>query len=107
MNDPTYVESSRKLAERILNEGGDSPEAKLTFAVRTMLSRAPSEKELAILKRLLERERDAFKAKPEEAKKLLAVGESPRDEKLDTVELAAWTVVASTLLNLDETMTKN
>ncbi len=106
MNDPTYVEASRKFAERILREGGASLESRLTFAFRTVLSRAPREQELAILRQILEKQNARFAASPEATAKLLSAGESPRDESLDQAELAAWTIVASTLLNLDETLTK-
>jgi hypothetical protein len=51
-------------------------------------------------------QREEFQAHPEEARELLAVGEHPPDEKLNPIELAAWTTVASTILNLDETITK-
>jgi hypothetical protein len=106
MNDPTYVEASRKFAERILREGGSSLDARLTFAFRSVLTRAPREQELAILRQVVEKQRARFAASPETAAKLLSVGEAPRDESLDQTELAAWTIVASTLLNLDEAVTK-
>ena len=106
LNDPTYVEASRKFAERILREGGSSQDGRLTFAFRTVLSRAPRPQELAILRRIYERQKARFAATPEAAVKLLAVGESLRDESLDQAALAAWTIVASTLLNLDEAVTK-
>ena len=106
MNDPTYVEASRKFAERILRDGGSSLESRLAFAFRTVLTRAPSDKELAILNRVYEQQTARFDASPDAAAKLLSIGESPRDESLDQAELAAWTMVASTLLNLDEAVTK-
>ena len=106
MNDPTYVEASRKFAERILRDGGSSLDSRLAFAFRTVLTRAPREKELAILRQVFEKQKARFTASPEAAAKLLSIGESPRDESLDQTELAAWTIVASTLLNLDEALTK-
>ena len=106
MNDPTYVEASRKFAERVLREGGSSLDARLTFAFRTVLARAPREQELSILRLVYEKQRARFAAAPDAATKLLAVGESPRDASLDQAELAAWAIVASTLLNLDEAVTK-
>jgi mono/diheme cytochrome c family protein len=106
MNDPTYVEASRKFAERILSEGGSSLDSRLTFAFRTVLTRAPREAELAVLRQVYEKQKSRFAASPDAAEKLLSVGESPRDASLDHAELAAWTMVASTLLNLDEAVTK-
>ena len=106
MNDPTYVEASRKFAERIIKEGGDSLDQRLTFAFRSALARPPSPAELAVLRGIYNHQLVRFKASPEAATKLLAVGESPRDESLDAAELAAWSIVASALMNLDETLTK-
>jgi hypothetical protein len=108
LNDPTYVEASRKLAERVMREGGASVEERVTFAFRQPLSRKPTEAEVAVLKRVYAEQLAHFRS-PEgtlAASKLLAVGESPRDEKLDPAALAAWTTVASMILNLDETVTK-
>jgi Protein of unknown function (DUF1553)/Protein of unknown function (DUF1549)/Planctomycete cytochrome C len=106
MNDPTYVEASRKFAERIVKEGGGSLDERLTFAFRSTLARMPSTAELAVIRGIYEKQLARFKASPELATKLLSVGESPRDESLDAAELAAWSIVASTLMNLDETLTK-
>jgi hypothetical protein len=106
MNDPTYIEASRKLAERVLREGGSTVEDRLTFAFRLPLARKPKPDEAKVLTRILTEQSDHFRQHPEAVTKLLAVGESPRDEKLDQAELAAWTTVASVILNLDETVTK-
>ena len=106
MNDPTYIEAARKLAERMMTEGGASPGGRIAFAFRFATARMPSENEAEALVRLFEKQRARFAAAPEQAAALLAVGESPRNEKLDAAELAAWASVASTILNLDETVTK-
>jgi hypothetical protein len=107
MNDPTYVEASRKLAERILTEGGQTPEERIAFAFKLVTARPATERERAVLVRLEEQQRAAYAAKPELARKLLKVGESTASDKLDVIDLATWTMVASTLLNLDETITRN
>ena len=107
MNDPTYVEASRKLAERILVEGGSSTNDRLTFAFRLATSRKPSEREFAILNRVYDSQRTKYQRDKASAEKLLKVGESPRNEKMDPGELAAWAMVANTILNLDEALTKN
>jgi hypothetical protein len=106
MNDPTYVEASRKLAERMMKEAGASPEEKIAFAFRLATARKPTEREVSVLRKIYDRQVEAFRKDEKAALKLLSVGESPRDEKLDVLELAAWATVASVVLNLDETVTK-
>jgi hypothetical protein len=106
MNDPTYVEAARKFAERILREGGDTTARRLAFAFQSVTSRPPTEAELAVLSRVLDHQRAAFRERPEAAKKLLAVGEALADSAVDPVELAAWAMVASAILNTDEAVTK-
>jgi hypothetical protein len=106
LNDPTYVEASRALAQRLLTEAGDNANDRLARAYSLALSREPDGRERDLLLTLLNREMEAFRANPEAAKELLAVGESPLAKNLNPAELAAWTLVASTILNLDETITK-
>jgi hypothetical protein len=106
MNDPTYIEASRKFAERILKEGGTSVNEKMTFAFRTVLTRSPKDAELQILRKMFDEQLVVYQNDRNAAEKLLKVGESPRDDKLDLAELAAWTMIASALLNLDETVTR-
>jgi hypothetical protein len=105
MNDPTYVEASRKLAERLLTEA-DSDQKRVELAFRLATSRPPSEKEIAVLLRIHQAQVEVYRKNCDAATKLLGVGESPRNEKLDQAELAAWTMVSSVILNLDETITK-
>ena len=107
MNDPTYVEASRKLAERMMTEGGNSDDSRITFAYRLAMARSPNAEETTMLKNLYNEELASFKSDPDAAEKLLTVGESPRNTKLDQSELAAWSTVASVVLNLDETITKD
>ncbi len=106
LNDPTYVEASRKLAERMLTEGGKTPDERVAFAFRLALARQPRASELVVLRKLLDKQLTTYQSDPAAALKLLSVGESSRDEKLAVVELAAWTTIASVILNLDETVTK-
>ena len=106
MNDPTYVEASRKLAERMLTEGGETVEQRIAFGFRLATARLPRDREVDVLKNVLQRQREIFRQNAEAATRLLAVGEAPRNDKLDAAELAAWTMAASTILNLDETLTK-
>lgn len=106
MNDPTYLEASRKLAERIMTTGGATPETRLQCAYELALARAPRDEERSILIELFDSALRRFGAQPQEARKLLAVGESPRRADLSEPELAAWTTVASAILGLDETISR-
>ena len=106
LNDPTYVEAARLLAQRMLLEGGTAPESRITHGFRLVTARIPSGAELAILKASLERALLDFQADPAGAAALLKVGEASTDAKLGAVELASYTTLASILLNLDETVTK-
>ena len=105
MNDVTYVEAARQLAQLALEQGGSSPDERITFAFRRALARMPTPRELDVLRRGLERYRKDFEADKEAAVKLIRHGESPPDAKIDPVLLAAYTATASVILNLDETIT--
>ncbi|MEQ8766399.1 MAG: DUF1553 domain-containing protein, partial [Planctomycetota bacterium] len=105
LHDPEFVEAARGLAGRLLRESHASDPARLVSGFRWAVGRRPSDRELGILRRLLERRRQNFAQSPEAAMKLLAVGEHPVDPDQDPAELAAWTEVARALLNLDETIT--
>ena len=107
MNDPTYVEAARKFAERLLNEGGKTTEERLNLGFRMVTGRAIQDREAAVLTKALERQKGRFQNDEKGALKLLSVGESPRDPKLPVVDLAAWTMLANSLLNLDEALTRN
>ena len=106
LNDPTYVEAARKLAERILREVDAGPADRIRFAFRLCTSRPPEPAETGVLLEAFERQLAVFRKDPSRALELLAVGESPRDERFDPSELAAFSVVASMILNLDETLTR-
>lgn len=106
LNDVTYVEAARALAERVLLSGRRSTPDRIDDAFRRVLARTPSGPEREILLAGLTRSRTHYRAVPDAAKQLLAVGESPRDEVLDPAEHAAWTALCLTILNLDETLSK-
>jgi hypothetical protein len=106
LNDPTYVEAARKLAERMLTQGGKAPEGRLDFAFKCAVARPASAPEQRILLKIYQTALARFRTDRAAARKLLAVGDSPRDNTLDEAELAAWTTVASTILNLDETISR-
>jgi hypothetical protein len=90
----------------MMKEVSGSVDSRIEHGFRLLLARKPSAKELAVLRASFERAQADFGADKEAAKALLAVGEAGYDAKLDVVELAAFTTVASTLMNLDETITK-
>ncbi len=106
MNDPTYVEAARTLAERAMSEGGSVPAGVFDRIFRLVLARAPAESELDALTPLLDAARGGFRANPKAAADLLAVGQSKPVRADDATNLAAWTTVASVILGLDETVTK-
>ena len=84
-----------------------SPDERIAFAFRVTTARTPTGREIEILRGAYEKQLERFRANPAAAQQLLAVGESARDPQLPADELAAWSVVANVLLNLDETATKN
>jgi hypothetical protein len=106
LNDVTYVEAARALAQRVMATGGTSPEERIESAFRLVLARRPSAAERHVLLAALVRVKREFSADPAAARKLLSVGESKRDEKLDVIEHAAYTAVCTAILNLDEALTK-
>jgi hypothetical protein len=106
MNDVTYVEAARMLAERTLHEGGTTPQARLAFAFRLATSRQPDERELQTLVRNLKAQAEYFNQHPQDAAKLLANGDRRNDARLNAAELAAYAATASLILNLDEVITK-
>ncbi len=107
MNDVQHVEAARALAERMILHGGSTAETRFDFAYQTLLARSPDEFELKVLKQQLESNLARYRSNAELAKKLISAGESKADESIDPAELAAMTLVANTLLNLDETVTRN
>jgi len=106
LNDPTYIEAARVLAERVMKEGGSSDQAKLTFAMRTALQRSPHDDEAPVLLALLSEHRKQFAAEADAAKQLIAIGNRAADKALSAEELAAWTNVMRVLLNLHESVTR-
>ena len=106
MNDPTFVEASRILAERILREGGPAATTRLAMAFRLTTGRRPLPAEAQTLAVALRDMVDAFRQDPQAAEQLLTVGEAPADHLLDDCELAAYTAIVNSLLQLDESITR-
>jgi hypothetical protein len=106
MNDVTYVEASRKLAERMMTEGGTNPAERIAYGFRLATAHAPAAEQSRVLLESYHHYRDTYQTRREAALKLLSEGEARRNEKLDASDLAAYTMVASLILNLDQTVTK-
>ncbi len=107
MNDPQYFEAARQLGYRMMRQGGDNDAARLAYGFRLVASRPPAENERAVLSETLELQRLRFRVNEDAARKVIAVGESPVPTDVPAAELAAYTMTANILLNLDEVVTKN
>ena len=105
LNDPQFVEANRHLAERLLTMDKEDDE-RLATGFEIVLSRRPNRGELRILKDRLAEERAFYEENPDDAETYLAVGESPRNQSFDASEHAAWTAVASMIMNLSEAITR-
>ena len=106
LNDPTYLEAARALAEHTLREGGKKPAARLDFAFRRVLARHPDKAEAKLLRASLDKQWAKFQADRPAAETFLTTGASSRDAKFDAVEHAAYAAVCLGILNLDEALTK-
>jgi hypothetical protein len=106
MNDVTFVEAARKLAERMMEEGGKAPRDRIAFAYELVLARPPKPAEMQVVLDTLTEFDTRFHGDKKSAKNFIDHGDSPWNRKLDSRELAAYTSIASLILNLDETVTK-
>jgi len=106
MNEVTYVEAARKFAERMIVEGGRDPSSRLALGFRTALARDARPEELRPVEQALDRFLQHYRVNEKAAIEFLAQGDAPRNPKLPPAELAAYASVASLILNLDETVTK-
>jgi hypothetical protein len=106
LNDPTYIEAARFLAQRMIRDGGTTPKSRIRYGFCLVTGRYPNGNELKVLSSGWERMEKSFRTDRPASENLLAVGETKADATLDPIELASYTTVASTLLNLDETITK-
>jgi hypothetical protein len=106
MNDVTFLEASRKLAERMMIEGGQNPDQRIPYGFRVLLARQPKPQEEAVLSKAFGDFEATYKHDPAGAEKFLSEGESPIRPGLDKPELAAYTAVASLIFNLDAAINK-
>jgi hypothetical protein len=105
MNDPTYLEAARGLATRLLAEPGDDA-ARLNWAWLRAVGRTPTPDETTVVSTVLEAARQRFQGDPAAAEQFLAAAGGPVPDGVDRPSLAAWTTIASLILNLDETISK-
>ena len=106
MNDVQFVEAARHFGERLI-EHGRTPAERLDFGFRSVTARHPSRHELATIESVFNKFRKKYEDSPEAASKLISVGESPVNKTINASELAAYTMAASLLLNMDETLNRN
>ncbi|MFP6583559.1 MAG: DUF1553 domain-containing protein [Candidatus Hydrogenedentota bacterium] len=106
LNDPTYVEAARALAEDIVRDGGKSIDEKIAFAYRRVLARMPNPNEQEAVAKLATAHLAHYRANEDDAKKLLKIGQRVADDSLAAADVAAWTSVSRVLLNLHETITR-
>lgn len=107
LNDPTFVEAARMLATRVLSNKKLSHAEQIQLLVRIVLSREATAEELTILQTQLQADLRHFHGKSTEAEKLVGVGQAHVPLDLRPTELAAWTNLASVILNLDEALTNH
>jgi Protein of unknown function (DUF1553)/Protein of unknown function (DUF1549)/Planctomycete cytochrome C len=106
LNDPVYVEAAQALARRAVREGGNDIRDRIEFLFHVCLSRPAEEAERERTIKLYQQALDRLRDHPKEASKLATDPLGPLSNEMDAVDLAAWTVVANVMLNLDETLMK-
>jgi hypothetical protein len=105
LNDPQFIEAGRVLAEQLVRHCGEDVESCIARGFRLTIGRNPTAAETIVLRRLYQEQLALFQREPAAAQKLLKTGQHPRDEALPVPQVAATTVVASALMNLDEFVT--
>ncbi len=106
MNDITYIEAARKMAERVMREGGETEANRLNYAFRLATSRHPTEEEQAALLKTIDKIRKKMSEDENAVNELLSVGEAPVGEKFDRTEIATYAAMMNVILNLDEVLTR-
>jgi len=106
MNDVQWVEAARALAERVIREGGATPEKRINRMALILLSRVPAPQMADVLEKSFLEMQKHYAANPKDAHSLVNIGEKKRDSSIPEPELAAWTMIANEMLNLDATVNK-
>lgn len=107
LNDPQYLEAARAFGQRMMKEGGKTPEERIRFAYKLATSKPISSEDLKLTLTTYQDMLMHYQSDPKAATELLAVGESKPDATLNPQELAAWTMIGNLILNLDEVLTKD
>ncbi len=107
MNDIQHVEAARNFAERMIREGGKDPDERIRWAWRFVTARVPEASELTVVREAFDKHLERYRKEPGAAAELIGYGESKADSALDAAHLAAYTMTANLILNLDEAVTKN
>lgn len=107
MNDIQHIEAARQFAARILKEGGTTPEERIRWGWRVVTARFPEAEEIETVMNALTQHQNRYDSDPVAAKELIQYGETVADTSVESAELAAYTLVANLLLNLDEVVAKN
>lgn len=105
LNDPLFFDAARALAKRMMKEGGDTPESRITYGFRLVASRQPQSSEVERILQFYNQQLQQYRQNPQSAVKTLGT-EAPADAA-DAPNLASWTMVANVLLNMDETISKD
>lgn len=106
LNETTLLEAARVFGQRVLEQGGNTPQKQVEFAFELCAGRAPTRFERSRLVSFLQEQIASFRNDPAAAERLAATGSAERPQNLDSIKLAAWTMTANVLFNLDETLTK-
>ena len=107
LNEVTFIEAARGLAAKMINEGGSTPESRIEFAYMNLFSRKPTADEMLVLKTGIQSDHKYFAGSPQDAKKLIAVGDWKPETEIDPVQWATYTMTANVLLNTDEFVMRN
>ncbi|MBV6653167.1 MAG: PSD1 domain-containing protein [Mameliella sp.] len=106
LNDPQVIDASKALALKAWNDGGEDARARISFMFQSVTSAPPEEEELQVLLTYFEEELGAYEAYPDAAKAYLATGTFQLPESVPTEDIAAYTIIANTIFNLDEAITR-
>jgi hypothetical protein len=106
LNDPVYVEAARALARRVVRDGGSTARERAEYALRLCLCRPPVAEQVTTVLTLLQSEQSHFREDQKAALQLVSEQSAPAAPQADAAELAAWTVIANVLMNLDAVLTK-
>lgn len=107
LNDVQHVEAARGLGQRALSSNIAEPRGRIEYIFKTVLARQPSARELEVLEKQTQQHLRRYQANPADAQQLIQLGESKPPANFDPAELATYTLLASTILNMDETLTRN